>query len=813
MSRRDALITLAYEQGMATRVVESVLDTINVHPDLIDLPRVLTGLLGALRATSQGHQISIAGCDTAVWREACEWMISLRKQPAIKELLGDQFWSGEPAPKRNPVLNRGVMRHGYPYAALWHVPVDSESLPDYGLLLAQLLAATQQAEKSDLVPQRYAVFLALRHLCELRTLSIPSELSIWGLRSAFIAGCKMFSPAESGSSHAEMFAPICRLVRYCSGEEPPTRSNHGGGGRRRQGARKPELTHLISDDPRGFILGDPDDPDQLPGHYNVITAQPETYDGELAPGELSAPDELWLINDESVTRPYVADKLSLLAVQNHIVRSRQFLSDSYGQFTLSEVRDLLFGASDEFEACRLELIGKRDVAALQLRMESVVLLHIGLWLGQPITQITLLTLVDREEECTDGLALVKEAAGFSVVVRRPELAGDTRWQPETGIRQSALRLLLPDLAGSLGLVEALFRCFPRAGRNVFTYDTERLEREAKSLLTQLGRGDSRFTITKVRNYLFHRINSDIQDVATAALLSGIRVPSADTPSYYCQLSTDYLTAVYSRSLGRVLQQVYACAGLAYDPPEVKVLSQGGVGASHCLLPNTIRSNVCALSASLRKRPTGRLSDMVSWHNRYTLWVVQMFVFCTASRAIAEPLRFSSEFDAVLGIGALSDKDGADRHMSRLVWLPLELRRQLEEYFQHCAGITRVLTGYLARADEVRWARGFFLEVTDGGIRRQEIRPITITRCMERVPGFVSHRVNAFRKFLRTELTERGCPAEVVGAFMGHWLRGEEPQDQHSSFGPAAYVEEIGSWVNTLLRDLGWRVIGSPWSAR
>ncbi|WVM91451.1 hypothetical protein ULG90_15435 [Halopseudomonas pachastrellae] len=250
-----------------------------------------------------------------------------------------------------------------------------------------------------------------------------------------------------------------------------------------------------------------------------------------------------------------------------------------------------------------------------------------------------------------ALALVKQAAGFSVVVRRPELVGDTRLQPETGVRQSALRVVLPDLAGSLGLVGALFRSFSRVGNSVFTHDTETLEREARALLTLLGGGDPRFTITKVRNYLFHQIISDTQDVATAALLSGIRVPSADTPRYYLQLNTAYLTAVYSRSLGRVLRDVYACAGLAYEPPDAKAVSQGGVGASHCLLPDTIQSNVRALSASLRKRPAGRLSDMVSWHNRYTLWVVQMFMFSTASRAVAEPLRFCSEFDAALGIGA------------------------------------------------------------------------------------------------------------------------------------------------------------------
>jgi hypothetical protein len=812
MSRRDSLLRLASEHGVSPSVVASILDTVNAHPDLIDLPRILAGLLGALRVSAQGQQISIAGGDPLVWREVCNWIISLRAYPDISTVLGDRFWLGEQAPARNPVLNRGVKHHGYPYAALWHVPIDGERAADYERLLAQLLASTQQAGHENLVPQRYAVFLALRQLCEQRTLLIPPELSIWGPQSGFISSCKLFSPSESRNANAEQFARICRLVRYCSGEEPPTRAYSGGGGSRRAGERNPEMTHVIGDDPRGFVLGDPDDPDQLPGHYSVLMGPSETFEGELAPGEFSPADELWLVDDQSAPRPYAADKLSLQAVQAHIARSRQFLPSSYSQFTLPELRDLLFGASNMFEACRRELVETSRRAELQLRMESVVFLHICLWLGQPATQVALLTLVESEGECADALALVKQAAGFSVVVRRPELVGDTRLQPETGVRQSALRVVLPDLAGSLGLVGTLFRSFSRVGNSVFTHDTETLEREARALLTLLGGGDPRFTINKVRNYLFHQIISDTQDVATAALLSGIRVPSADTPRYYLQLDTAYLTAVYSHSLGRVLRQIYACAGLAYEPPDARAVSQGSVGASHCLLPDTIQSNVHALSASLRKRPAGRLSDMVSWHNRYTLWVVQMFMFSTASRAVAEPLRFCSEFDAALGIGALSDKDGTDRHMSRLVWLPPEVLRQLENYGQHCIGITRTLTGYLSRSDGERWARGFFLEITDGGIRRQEIRPTTIIRCMEQVPSFVPHRVNAFRKFLRTELTERGCPAEVLGAFMGHWLRGEEPQDQHASFCPAGYVRDLELWVTPLMRELGWHVVSSPWSA-
>ncbi|MFC2973252.1 hypothetical protein ACFOJE_13640 [Azotobacter bryophylli] len=812
MSRKNALLRLASEQGQLTQVIESILDTMGAHPDLIDLPRMVTGLLRALRAAGIGNPIWFKGCDPVVWREACEWLIELRLQPRASSLLGEQFWLGEAAPSRNPVLNKGVKQFGFPYAALWHVPSDTENTQDYERLLAQLLVATQQQGSDHLYQQRYAVFLDLRRLCTLRYCAIPPELNVWGTAESFLAGSRLFSPSESRSEDAELFAAISRLVRYSHGEEPLTRPGGGGSRGRRPKQGQPELTYFISEDPRGFVLGDPDDPDQLPGRYNILTESTDSHEGELAPDELSPSVEIWVLDDDGSERPYVADKLSRQGIEAHIVRSRQLLPFAYSQFTLAELRDLLFGASDLFEACQQELLHARDPARVQLRIEAILLLHISLWLGQATVQIVQLTVMDNEDKDVDGLALIRgEPAQFSMIVRRPELAGDDRWQATAGIRPSLLRILLPDLAGSSSLIDALLRAFPRSSSQIFTYQTSELEAEAKAVLAELGKSNPRFTLTKVRNYLFHQLVSDTHDVAAASMLSGVSVPSAQTPRYYLQLDTNHLRRIYVDSLQLVLQQVYACAGLAYEPVGIKQVQRGAVGATHCLLPETIAANVSALAGVLRKKPTGRLSEMLTWHNYYTLWVVQMFMLSTGCRAIRNPLRYIDEFEPALGMGAMSDKDSDDRHMSRLVCMPPMLQRQLAQYRMHCEAITRQMIGYLPRDDGSNgWSRGFFLSLSDSGIRRVEIRPATIRQQMEQVVGYTPNRINAYRKFLRTELSERGCPAEAMSAFMGHWLRGEEPQDTYSSFCPATYARVIDEWVTPLLKELGWCALGSPW---
>ena len=812
MKNNERILSLAKEAEQSGRAVKYILDLMDAHPDLIDLPRISMGLIKALNASEVEPKFSFDGIDKAVLLSTCKWIASLGAQPNIEALFGKSFWLGNPPPIRNPVLNQGVKKFGFPYAAIWHAPRDSENEQDYYRLLAQLLSVFQRRNTDRLQSQRYAVFLDLRRLCDLKQIDIPDQLKIWGETDAFVRACRIFHPQENESESSKALKSICRLVAYCSGDEPKVRSGGGGHHGPRPRLTGPELSHFIADNPLGFALADPDDPDQLPGYYSILWEPTGSVDGELAPEELSSETEIWLLDDDGCERPYVADLLSQQAIEAHIVRSRQYVPFSYNQFTLSELRDLLYGASDLFYACRQELGHTQDTSGLRRRMEAILMIHVCLWLGQPAAQILEMTVADSTAEDSDGLILISGApAQFSMIVRRPELVGDDRWQATAGIRRAALRILLPDLAGSSAMVDALREAFPPSSSLVFTCQANELEGEVKAVLHQLGGGDRRFTLNKLQSYLFHQLVSDTHDVAAASMLSGVTMPSAQTPRYYLQLDADYLRQIYVDSLERVLQQVYACAGLAYEPIEFKQTQQGGLGATHCLLPETIEGNVSAMAEVLRKKPMGRLSEMLVWHNCYTLWTVQMFMLVTGCRAIRNPLLFIDEFDADLGMGALSDKDSGDRHMSRLICMPPMLRRQIAHYFLHCAAISQELTGYLPQDDGGgRWSRGFFLRITPTGWRRDEITPSRIYRQMKLVPGYTTHRINGYRKFLRTELTERGCPAEPLAAFMGHWLRGEEPLDAYSSFCPATYARTIDEWITPLLKELGWSALASSW---
>jgi len=258
---------------------------------------------------------------------------------------------------------------------------------------------------------------------------------------------------------------------------------------------------------------------------------------------------------------------------------------------------------------------------------------------------------------------------------------------------------------------------------------------------------------------------------------------------------------------QVITKIYACVGLEASIAEVPVIASAAVGARNCLKLNAVKANRKAMLEVLRKRPRTGLQELVHWHNCYTLWVVQMFMIATGCRAISNPLKSASEFDSRFWHGALGDKGTDDGHMSRLVALPDIVRRQLQAYEAHCDAIRVVLSAYLSAQQEPKF--GFFLRLAAAeGLRYEEIRPLHVREVMREIEGFITHPVNGFRKLVRTELTERGCPPEVLAAYMGHWLHGEEPQDIFSSFCPGIYIQNLHDYLLPLMRELGWTVRNS-----
>lgn len=811
---RLKLLSLAADAGRDVDAVEEILQCLNVHPLLIDLPRVIQGLLNTLDAMDVPPVLSLGECDLRIWRDECRWIISNRGNHAFVAALGPLFYQGDERRRRNPIIGQGVRDHAFPYAMLWHETADSESEQDYYRLVGQLLALDHQMlGGGDLIGQRYSVYLELRKLCARQILSIPADLKIWSSSTAFIQSCRLFDAAASIDLLAEYFSPVARLARYLGGEDPPER--HGGGGHRRRGvSNSAGLGVLISQGVSEFPLEDPDDPDLLPGFISFVFTPPQCDDlDEVLPeGEITAQNELCLIDTGGEIRPYAAELLSHQGMLAHITRGRQFLPFGYNLLTLSELANLLFGVTDEFLRCReqIRIATTDEQKSLRMRMEALLVLHLMLWFGRSLDDCKKLSIAERDARPSRVLEMVPaDMAGlaeFRFFAPIPNYAAEEQL-PREAVRVAQETVTVPDLVGAASFVMALRELVSGTGTAIFTSTVTLLEGEVRAILRELGGGDPRYTIHKVRTYLHRQIIADSHDVVAASMLSGMPCLSAYTPLYYSQYSVNYLRGLYCRSVQQVLTQVYACVGLVapiYEVPEVR---SGSVGARNCLQLEMVRLNLDALLQVLRKRPRESLNQLVHWHNCLTLWCVQMLMMATGCRAIRNPLKRLAEFDGASGCGALGDKGIDDGHMSRLVVLPGQLRQQLQAYESHCAAIQVFLKPQLS--EQVAPSGGFCLRRSDEGhLLYEEVRPRTLSAVMRQVDGFTPHPVNGFRKLVRTELAERGCPPEVLAAYMGHWLSGEEPQDAYSSFCPRAYVQSLHDNLLPLMRELGWTVRNS-----
>jgi hypothetical protein len=98
---------------------------------------------------------------------------------------------------------------------------------------------------------------------------------------------------------------------------------------------------------------------------------------------------------------------------------------------------------------------------------------------------------------------------------------------------------------------------------------------------------------------------------------------------------------------------------------------------------------------------------------------------------------------------------------------------------------------------------FFLALKSQKLCPVAIRPVELQSSAEELLPFPA---NTQRLFLRSELLGRGCGAEIVDAFMGHWAFGEEPWAPYSTFNYAVYFAALKPYIGPLLQELGFEVV-------
>ncbi len=315
------------------------------------------------------------------------------------------------------------------------------------------------------------------------------------------------------------------------------------------------------------------------------------------------------------------------------------------------------------------------------------------------------------------------------------------------------------------------------------------------------------------HYMIARLPN--QDITVAMAITGRNDLLGAVPNHYTAISVTTLGGTYKEACTGIMNDAGMQLHKEGDGPAA-VRSDRYVGSRFVPKDTTILKLVRDIRNRLQtardKIRSGKSSPLLL-HNDITVYTVMMIGFATGYRATRDPLLQKAEMDRTTGFGVISDKDGDDLYHSRIIWLPEFCFKQLDHYQEHLSVFENWLFAhnqelfFASRQKEVTGRRSerkipslFFVR---NDMRAIDIRP----KYMQTLLKILNYDlpVNANRHYLRTSLLQRGCPVEVINAFMGHWETGVEPWGTYSGLSPSSYRRELSLHLVMLMEDDRWRL--------
>lgn len=528
----------------------------------------------------------------------------------------------------------------------------------------------------------------------------------------------------------------------------------------------------------------------------------EEQEAGLAPEENALEDELILVTDDNPKARRIFAKHQV----KHLEMANQHLPFDWSRNTTAELTGVLklFGRliRQSTDDLALETV---CIAVIMLAtgetLERVATLFRFYWLGNKTSRKAIAYCWNPDSQ--DGFWKIHPI----LPRQKARLSPVQRVYCEQPIRDRGIEL--PD---ALKIGQFILKAFPeevlqnKSGQKIFTRTVSTYRSTLNQILSILPEGN-RINEHRIRSHLFNVIVSQISgDVAEATLMTGRYHPMAKTRLHYSSYPVHHLQCLYISALEAMANDVYR---EGYDHPE-RLLPRNAqvqsevIGSDYSPRKSAVQQAVSTLIASLKKRPRkDSLSEMVEFHNRYTLYTVLMTGFCTGYRAVKDPFPAVPDIDHETGLCVISDKDGPDFYNSRLVWLPPMLIFQLDHYEEHRNVLISMVVMNNDNIELLSTLPDLFL--LDDKLHIKPIRPSTLKPLLK---DLLPLPINTNRRYLRTHLRLRGCPTEIVDAFMGHWARGEEPWGKYSSLSYVQVIAELKHYLEPLVSELGFRPIRS-----
>lgn len=831
------LLDYADDHGRQVDELRDVLWLTMSHSYLLAMGPVVRQLLKSFETMPANWQPTASRLGIDSWPTHLKWLDD--SENALKWRTAEQYIE-----EKNRAANTVLSRHGFKtnpmYAAFAKMGVhislhrDGELAIDDRLrhlfrhvLFAQVMLLRRSTNRYEfettspktfeesLVRQIYNACLTLRDcLSGSNTIKrVPSDLPP-------LAFAQWAEPKLGKEYlHDHFLYPILRfLVNAWSPSRTPVSGRSGGGHRGRghnnwmrnvvdigAGAQRTSVNSTDGDDTRydwGTI-----DLVELRSESGISPLEAEDLDVE--PSDFEAADAVVLsdFKCDETRRDVGALARAARAKGRHVLLSNQLFPWEYTGLTIGEVAEFLSTASRELRALRDQ---ERWTPEQWIQAEAMTAALIVFWLGAEIERVTEMhwlpdeSLLHGEKQDKYDLAYVGDAeqgrGQWYMCAVSPLYQTTPEVNPEQ-LRPAAAYLRLPDLP-NLGYFIASLKSHPRPPRpgsypdRLLITDVTTLQRAVKTWLKERFPGD-RITLAKLTGYLPRELSAATGDATQATMITGNVHRLARVRLFYTSTRTERLANIYRSVIESLLDRAYGAIGRdnVFPPSRLRLRPQGGVvGGRNCPTSEAVQSMFARLHRDITEASTYvDRTGFVRYHNLLTLWTLQGFAYATSCRAIVTPLLPLDEIDERTGLAPLSDKDDEFSHKTRLVWIPEPIRRQLRAYQRHLQMVEPQMRGWRAKRP---YPIAYFLD-PDGAF--EEARPKVVERELR---AYLLVKPNTHRRFLRTELVERGCAPEAVDAFMGHWQVGEEPFGRFSSFTYEGYIAELKQYLLPLLAELG-----------
>lgn len=816
--------------GFDSEHLRNFLWLINAHDRLIALPRICENVLNILRLAEETWQASINEFDLLNQSvPILNWIV--QNAVSLSCDIGVEFNRQPKDSHDHPVMNRGSSRHPL-YTTLWNTCESAQLKNKFTLLQAHLLFAhtkqlllghdrdgyenyAGQKEWKGMLNSPYAASLAIRDISELQyaeTLSsLPAELDPIKFASALasipqIESSTLLKRIKDIEVFQQKAAGLRRWIRRTSS------GGQGDGGSPRITGYV-ELSKQIRQ--QEVLVGDMDDQDDSWGNLSQVMEigldyrqQQELLASDTLPEEFDIHELLLTgyISESHLSGGYAATGP---AQARHIIMANQLFPWSFGQLTTSEVARALAECSDWVRHTFIKPSFQPKSDHIE-KLEAICLIHIMLFTGSSFERArNLLVLSDTQLNESAALAFIlNKSEYFTWRVRaiQPDYKTELSKGSDTE-RKRTDYFMLPDVAHTGIFIQLLLNAQTRQSENteqptttranrLFRHRPETLRSNFKALLSTLD-STGRLTESKLSKFLFGRLLTETRgDICAASMIAGEEHLLSHVRLFYSVIQVDYLRRCYIKATQDVVKLLQAATGKEGKTTQILAAENRDRFVGSRLCPTRVAVEMAILNLKRDVMLAKQGGDFIRHHNLYSLLMVWRFAFSTACRAIETPYQALSEIDSESGIGLISDKDDGTGYKSRLIWLPAVTMSGMVQYEKHRSAL-------LIKHLDIKLQENlpiFFLEKNrKGKLEAVAVRPGTMQTIME---DYLSYPANFHRRFVRTELLERGCPTEVVDAWMGHWHTGEEPWAMFSSFGFQAYRDSLQLYLVPLLEKIG-----------